>query len=43
MKLTICDMCKKEIMPFDDADFSELIGFDMCSECSEEMPISISY
>jgi len=44
MKKTFCDFCHSELScAGEDADFSELVEFDVCNECSEEMQISISY
>jgi len=44
MKKTFCDFCKNELAySGEEADFSELVEFDICNECSEEMQISISY
>jgi len=43
MKKIFCDFCNHELSYSEEADFSELVEFDICKECSEEMPISISY
>ena len=44
MRKIFCDFCNHELSHSDEeADFSELVEFDICKECSEEIPISISY